>query len=184
MIDRPQRFRPGTIKATVKPFAAHPAEAALQHPMRRRDRELTEAEARTIMARAEYGVLATVGEDGWPYAVAVNHVLVEDRLYFHGALTGHKMANLAHEARVSFTAVASAELLPEDLTTHYESATLFGRATVVLDPAERQLALERLGARFSAGFDPQVAAAIATAGPRTAVVRVQLERITGKANLS
>ena len=50
------------------------------------------------------GVLATVGEDGWPYAVPLNHVLAGDVLYVHGATEGHKLDNIAHEARMSCTA--------------------------------------------------------------------------------
>jgi hypothetical protein len=34
--------------------------------IRRRERALTETQAREILARAEHGVLATLGADGWP----------------------------------------------------------------------------------------------------------------------
>ena len=62
--------------------------------MRRADRALGEDEAREILARAEHGVLATMGADGWPYAVPVNHVLVGDTLYIHCATEGHKLDNI------------------------------------------------------------------------------------------
>ena len=84
--------------------------------IRRSDRAVTEDQAREILARAEHGVLATVGADGWPYAVPVNHVLAGDVLYIHCAQEGHKLENLAHEERVSFCAVASARVLPEALS--------------------------------------------------------------------
>ena len=154
----------------------------MAHPLRRIDRALSESEARAIMARADYGVLATVGADGWPYAVAVNHVLAGDRLYFHGALTGHKLDNLLHDERVSYSVVTYAEVAPEQLTTRYESAILFGRASVVADPTERQTALELLGQRFCPGFATKVAGDIQKIGPRTAVVAIRIERITGKGN--
>lgn len=64
--------------------------------MRRRDRELSLAEAREVVGRAEYGVLATVGTKGCPYAVPLNHVLLGDVLYIHCALTGHTLENIAH----------------------------------------------------------------------------------------
>ena len=83
--------------------------------IRRRERALTEEQAREILARAEHGVLATVGADGWPYAVAVNHVLSGDVLYIHCAMQGHKLENISHEARVCFCAVASAKVMPADL---------------------------------------------------------------------
>jgi nitroimidazol reductase NimA-like FMN-containing flavoprotein (pyridoxamine 5'-phosphate oxidase superfamily) len=152
------------------------------HDMRRIDRALSESESREIMARADHGFLATVSEDGWPYAVAVNHVLAGNLLYLHCALSGHKLDNIAHDERVCFSAVASAEIIPEKVTTHYKSAILFGRASVVEDPAEKRRALELLGQRFCAGFMPQVEEEIRQDGPKTIVVRIQIERITGKAN--
>jgi len=154
----------------------------MSHAMRRTDRALSEAEARDLVAKADYGFLTTVGADGWPYAVPLNHVLAGDLLYCHSARTGHKVENLAQEERVSFSVVTRAEILPQRLTTLYESAILFGRAAVVEDPAERQRALELLGERFCAGFKPEVEAEIRKDGPRTAVLRIRIERITGKAN--
>jgi uncharacterized protein len=152
------------------------------HDMRRIDRSLSEAEAREIMARADHGFLATVGEDGWPYAVPVNHVLAGDLLYFHCALSGHKLENLAREERVAYSAIASSEILPKEVTTHFESAIVFGRANIVEDAAEKRRALDLLGSRFCAGFEAEVQEEIRKDGPKTLVVRIRIERITGKAN--
>jgi nitroimidazol reductase NimA-like FMN-containing flavoprotein (pyridoxamine 5'-phosphate oxidase superfamily) len=152
--------------------------------IRRSDRALTENEAREILARAEHGVLATVGPDGWPYAVPVNHVLSGDTLYLHCAVEGHKLENIAHEERVSFCAVASATVSPEELSTFYESAIAFGRAAIVTDPAEKRRILELLAVRFCGTFSPAAEKAIATSASRAAVVRIRLERISGKAHRS
>ena len=150
--------------------------------VRRSDRALSEAEAQEILARAEYGVLATVGADGWPYAVPVNHVLCGEVLYFHGALEGHKLENLANCERVSFCAVASTRVLPEELSTLYESAVVFGRAALVTDPVEKRRALELLATRFCGTLTAAAEDAIRTDAARTTVVRIQVERITGKAH--
>ena len=150
--------------------------------IRRSERALTEEQAREILARAEHGVLATVGADGWPYAVPVNHVLAGDVLYIHCAQEGHKLENLAHEERVSFCAVASARVLPEALSTLYESAIVFGRAALVTDPEEKLRGLELLAVRFCGAVTPKAQEAIATSGSRTTVVRIRIERIAGKAH--
>ncbi len=150
--------------------------------IRRRDRALTENQAREILARAEHGVLATVGSDGWPYAVPVNHVLSGDALYIHCAVEGHKLENIAHEERVSFCGVAGATVLPAELSTLYESAIAFGRAALVTDPTEKRRALELLAVRFCGALTPEAEKAIATSGLQTAIVRIRLERITGKAH--
>jgi uncharacterized protein len=150
--------------------------------IRRSDRALSEDQAREILARADHGVLATLGPDGWPYAVPLNHVLSGDVLYIHCAVEGHKLENIANEERVSFCAVAEARVLPAKLTTLYESAIVFGRASLVTDPTEKRLALELLAVRFCGALSPEAVKAIATSASRTAVVRIRLERITGKAH--
>ena len=70
--------------------------------MRRKDRMLTKEELLDIMATAEYGVLSTVGEDGWPYGVPVNFVYNGGKIYFHAALTGQKLDNILFNNKVSF----------------------------------------------------------------------------------
>jgi nitroimidazol reductase NimA-like FMN-containing flavoprotein (pyridoxamine 5'-phosphate oxidase superfamily) len=150
--------------------------------IRRRNRALTEDQAREILARAEHGVLATVGADGWPYAVPVNHVLSGNTLYIHCAVEGHKLENIGYEERVSYCAVASATVLPAQLSTLYESTIAFGRASLVTDPAEKRRALELLTVRFCGSLTPAAEKAIAAWDHKTAVVRVRLERVTGKAH--
>jgi nitroimidazol reductase NimA-like FMN-containing flavoprotein (pyridoxamine 5'-phosphate oxidase superfamily) len=77
--------------------------------------------------------------------------------------------------------VASARVLPSSLTTLYESAVVFGRATRVTDPIEKEQALRMLANRFY-GSSEQSEQELRTSGPRAAVVRIEIERITGKAH--
>jgi len=109
----------------------------MNHVMRRRDRALSEAEALEILDRSDYGILATAGADGWPYATPVNHVRLGDSLYIHCAREGHKLENIAQEARVSYCAVSQAEVMPEKLSTRYASAVVFGTATLVQEAGEK-----------------------------------------------
>jgi hypothetical protein len=149
---------------------------------RRKDRALPEAEARGILARAEHGVLATVDADGQPYAVPLNHVLAGDALYVHCALEGHKLKNIAQEARVSYCAVLDAEVDAEVLSTYYESAIVFGRAELVTGEAEKRQALELLVTRFCGAMDAKIDEYIGKMFARTAVIRIQIEEISGKAH--
>ena len=129
-------------------------------------------------------MLATLGADGWPYAVPVNHVLAGDVLYIHCAVEGHKLDNIAHEERVSFCAVAGGRVLPASLSTLYESAVVFGRASLVTDPTEKRKGLELLAVRFCGAVTPEAEEVIASLGSRTALVRIRIERISGKAHIS
>jgi nitroimidazol reductase NimA-like FMN-containing flavoprotein (pyridoxamine 5'-phosphate oxidase superfamily) len=46
--------------------------------IRRKDRALSEEEAFKILKAGEYGVLSTVGEDGYPYGVPVSYAYTGD----------------------------------------------------------------------------------------------------------
>ena len=151
------------------------------HPMRRRDRALDEAAALEILQKAEWGVLATVDAEGWPYGVPLNHVVLDGALILHCAKDGHKLQNLAANPKVSYCVVTQAEPLPLELATRYESAIAFGRASLLTDPAERQAALLALGLRFAPDHPEVVAREIEKDGPRTAVLRIEIARLTAKA---
>jgi len=151
------------------------------HPIRRRDRALDEAEALRLLEEAEWGVLATVDAEGWPYAVPVNHAVVDGALVIHCATVGHKLANLAFNPKVSYCAVTLAEALPLELATRYASVIVFGQAELLTDEGEKRAALRALGLRFAAGHPELVDGEISKDLFRTAVVRIRIERATGKA---
>jgi len=156
--------------------------SAPSHPIRRRDRELSEAEALGLLQEAEWGVLATVDEAGWPYAVPVNHALVGRDLIIHCATVGHRLDNLAFNPKVSYCVVTVAETLPLELSTRYASAIVFGRAELITDDGAKREALRALGLRFAKEHPDPVERAIEKDLFRTAVVRLHMERITGKAH--
>ncbi len=155
--------------------------SAPNHPIRRRDRALSEAEALSLLRAAEWGVLATVDAAGWPYAVPVNHAVVDGTLIIHCATAGHKLDNLAFNPKVSYCVVTEAVTLPLELSTRYASAIVFGQAELVTDDREKREALQALGRRFASEHPDLVEREIEKDLFRTAVVRLHMERITGKA---
>ena len=155
--------------------------SAPHRPIRRRDRALDEAAAMALLEEAEWGVLATVDAEGWPYAVPVNHAVVDGALIIHCATAGHKLDNLAFNPKVSYCAVTEAETLPLELATRYASVIVFGRAELLVDEAEKRAALRALGLRFAAAHLDVVDREIGKDLFRTAVLRIRIERATGKA---
>ncbi len=151
------------------------------HPMRRKDRALTEVEALILLREAEWGVLATVDVEGWPYAVPVNHALVAGDLIIHCATVGHKLDNLAFNPKVSYCAVTEAETLPLELATRYASVIVFGQAEVVTEEEAKRDLLQALGLRFAAEHPEVVGKEIAKDLSRTTVLRIRIETATGKA---
>lgn len=112
--------------------------------MRRMRLALDERECREILERGEYGVLAVQGNEGYPYAVPLNYVLVDGVIYFHSAKEGHKIDAVAREVKASFCVVDESTVVPELFATAYKSVIAFGRVRIVEKQEERNRALNAL----------------------------------------
>jgi uncharacterized protein len=150
--------------------------------MRRSDRAIPEAKAREILRQGQYGVLSTVSPDGQPYGVPVSYSYVNDAIYFHSALEGHKIENLAANDRVSFCVVAKMEILPDKFTTRYESAIVFGKA-LELTGAEKKQGLAALIEKYSLDFLEEGMRYIETSAHKTRVFRIAIESFGGKSRM-
>lgn len=152
----------------------------MHHELRNRKRAISETEARELLARGEYGILSTCGPDGQPYGIPLSYCLLDNALYFHCAVAGHKLENLAAEPRVSFCVVGKTEVLPEQFATRYESVIVFGRVAEVF-AEEKQLALEGLLAKYSPGYLAEGQRYIVAQTGQARVFRVSIDQISGKA---
>lgn len=150
--------------------------------MRKSNREIKDKSVLdNLMLRARVCRLGLY--DGqWPYVVPVNIGYTAGRIYFHSSPKGMKMDILRKNSRVCFEVDSDVEIVtgerPCDYTTNYKSVIGFGTATLVEDAEEK---LEALGIIMRhhggpvEGFRPEVL-------PITAVVRIDIERMTGKSN--
>lgn len=153
-----------------------------EHKMRRKDRQCDEQTARRILENSEHGVFSTVGEDGYPYGVPVNHVVEGDKIYFHCAFNvGHKQENLKFSEKACFTAVEASEVDPENRLTRYRSAIAFGTAKRMTD--DRHHALELILDKYCAHCKEAGLEEIRQAYDKTDVIEMTIEKITGKIHL-
>ena len=143
------------------------------------------AKVEAILHECPVGSLATVGPNGAPYVVTVNYVYHDGKIYFHGALKGTKMDNIAREPRVCFEAhvvdCISRASRAIKFSTRYRSVIVRGRARQLTDPAAKMEALMALTARYAEGhpFEPPTEQEIAA----TAVVEIEIDEMTGKRNV-
>ncbi|WP_407312223.1 pyridoxamine 5'-phosphate oxidase family protein [Desulfosporosinus sp. SB140] len=149
--------------------------------MRNRKRQLDNDETREILINGEYGVLATSGENGYSYATPLNYVYLNNKLYFHCAAEGHKLANIALNNRVSFCVVGKTQVVPGKFTSRYESVILFGKAFLA-DEREKREALMEFIKKYSPDYEKEGENYINKAIQHTCVVKIEIERITGKAS--
>ncbi|HRU42660.1 MAG TPA: pyridoxamine 5'-phosphate oxidase family protein, partial [Candidatus Diapherotrites archaeon] len=119
--------------------------------MRRQDRKTDNEKAAAILAAGEYGILSTVGDNGYAYGVPLSYAYSKGSIYFHSATVGHKLDNIKHNDKVSFCVVGATEVIPEDFGTKYESVIVFGKASEIYDE-EKQEALMTIIKKYSSDF--------------------------------
>jgi len=149
--------------------------------MRRFEKAADETAARKILETASYGFLALAAAD-YPYGVPLNFALCGNAIYFHAAREGKKTDLLRANPRAMFCAVSKDEVLQDKFTTLFESAMAFGKITEVEDTDERIRALKLLTDKYSPKFPHEADAYIARAHAKPAVLRFDIEILTGKIN--
>lgn len=147
------------------------------------DRKLSEADALYVLGHAEYGMLNTINEDGWPYAVPMASALVENTLYFHSAKRGQKLENLRRCNRASYTAVLYAKNVPERFEMIYASAVAQGFVREITDEAERNKAMRAICEKYAAEYvDTPNYERTMKGMPALVMLAMDLEQVQGKAN--
>lgn len=134
--------------------------------------------AMNILNNAEYGVLSTVDKAGQPYGVPLNYIVLNDAIYLHCALEGHKLDNISDNNRVSFTVIGYSEIVPAAFTAKYESVVVFGKANLADEP-EKVKMLKKLIQRYSPEFQEKGMKVIDAFKGKCTVIRIEIEHISG-----
>lgn len=145
--------------------------------MRRSDKEMSKEMTLALLSRGQVGVLGTIGENGYPYTVVVNYVYHNDKIYFHCAKIGQKIDNIKFNNKVSFSVFDNVEVIGEELTTHYQSLVLFGKAKVIETGKDILLALVN---KYADLDQEKVLKMIEKEINVTAIVEIEIDHITGK----
>ena len=138
-----------------------------------------------ILHECAVGSLATVCPDGAPYVVTVNYVYLNEKIYFHCALEGKKLDNIAFDNRVCFEAhileciVRASQAA--DFGTRYRSVIVHGRARQLDNTAAKREALMALTAKYAEDqpFEPPPERMVTATG----VAEIEIDTMTGKRNV-
>ena len=117
--------------------------------MRRKNQQLPEMDCHRILRAATSGVLAVLGDDGYPYAVPLSFAYDDGKLYFHVAKSGHKLDALRCNPKASFCVIEQDEIVPAEYTTYFRSVIAFGKVRIVEDNAEKRRGLDLLADKYS-----------------------------------
>ena len=132
------------------------------------------------------GRLGTIGKDGYPRIKPLNFVYLDGTIYFHSAKEGEKIDDINRDNRVVFEidepmGYVKSDINPCSAKYLYRSVMIKGKAVVVDDDTERLLALKSLMEKYQpeGGYGEFLPEKLAI----TAVVRIDIEEITGKEDI-
>lgn len=151
--------------------------------LRRKKQLLSEQETLRVLEEGKTGIVGVLGDDGYPYTVPINYVSLENKIYFHSAKKGHKIDAIAKEPKVSMTVVEKDDVVSREFTTYFRSIQLFGKAYVVEDEAERNVAFRALCEKFSGADMDRYEEIMSKEAAAAAIVRIDIEHITGKESI-
>ncbi len=149
--------------------------------MRRFKQLLSEQESIEVLNRCTSGVLAVSGDDDYPYAVPLSYVYKDGKLYFHCALTGHKIDSIKRNDKVSFCVIDKDDVVPEKYTTYFRSVIVFGRAKIIEDRDEKIRIAMLLGEKYNPGHPKDAMEEIHRLFSALCIIELDIEHITGKA---
>ena len=154
--------------------------------MRRNDRAQDREFSLALIDRCTHGVMAlSTGED-IPYCLPLSFVRVGDNLYFHCAREGRKIDLLRRFPHVCITFIGDDRPVfvpPAMYSTWFQSVIITGTADEVTNSTDKTEALRALCRKVTPEHMDGFEAAVEKSLPVTAVWKVHMEDISGKAKL-
>jgi len=122
--------------------------------------------------------------DGRPWVIPTIHARIDDVLYLHGAVTNHMLRSLSggFEACVTITLIDGLVLARSAFhhSMNYRSVMVFGRATIVDDPDEKDAALRALVEHVVPGRMAEARPPSAIELRKTSVLRLPITEASAK----
>lgn len=148
--------------------------------MRRIKQQLTQEECEKILERGRTGVLAVLGDDGYPYTVPINYYYTDGKIYLHCAKSGHKLDAIRSNPKVSFCVVERDDILQEKFTTLFKSAVAFGKAEILTDKEEMRSSVTALAEKYCPDFLDEVPTEVEHGFDILCMIKINIEHLTGK----
>ena len=149
--------------------------------MRRFRQQLTPEQCAEVLTAAPRGVLAVLGDGGYPYALPMDFVYDahSGNLYFHCAKEGHKLDAIRGCDKVSFCVMDEGFRHEGEWALNIRSVIVFGRIRIVEDRARTIEMVRRLGLKYNP--DPaDVEEEIRRTADRVLCLQLIPEHISGK----
>ena len=147
--------------------------------MRRKAQQLSEDECISILTKAPRGVLAVLGDSGYPYAIPLNFLYKDGALYFHGAKTGHKVDALMKCNKVSFCVIDEGKKTEGAWYFTFKSVIAFGTVSFLTNEAEALEHVRELGLKYNP-YAEDVEDELNNAKNRVLCFKMNIDHLSGK----
>lgn len=148
--------------------------------MRRSNQSISAEECVEILKKSPRGVLAVHGEGGYPYALPINFLYADGKLYFHTAKEGHKLDALRADSRVSFCVTDAGVKRDGEWFFRFQSVIAFGKIAFVEEENQKKAILRGLADKY---FPPEKdrEKAVVSSLDRVEILELTIAHMTGKA---
>lgn len=150
-------------------------------PIRRTKNKISDEAARQLLLHEKRGIFAVNGDDGYPFAIPVNYYYdtEHEKIYFHGARSGHKVDSLRRSDKVCFTVYGNEQRVEGDWAPYVQSVVVFGRCRLVEDADETIRHVRTLAMKYYPGA-AEVEAEIAKDIQAAQLYEITIEHLCGK----
>ena len=103
--------------------------------LRRKNKEIPREECIALLTKERRGVLAVNGDDGYPYAMPMNHFFnpVDECIYFHCGRGGHRLDALLRSPKASFCVCEQGTGEGDGWALTVRSVVVFGSVKIIDD---------------------------------------------------
>ena len=147
----------------------------------RKKNAISKDECEKLLNDQVRGVLAVLGDDGYPYGFPINH-FYDDRdghIYFHSGDVGYKLEAMRRSDKVSFCVYDKGYVKEGDWALNIKSVVVFGRIRFVEDEEKALDICRRLSYKFISS-DEYIDDEIRRSKHRLVCFELVPEHMTGK----
>lgn len=149
--------------------------------MRRFKQQISTEECVKILKEQPRGVLAVQGDEGYPYAIPMDHYYDEEtgKIYFHGAGVGHKMDSITRCDKVTYCTYDEGYRREGEWALNIQSVVVFGRIKVIEDKEYTIEIARKLALKYYPDAE-SVEEEIRKSGANVVCLELTIEHMTGK----
>jgi len=146
---------------------------------------MTKEKSLRLLKKAKYGRLATSGKELQPYITPVNHVLINEKIYFHCGFKGQKITNLKANPKVCFEVSRLGKLYvaphAKNFSNRFWSILIFGKASQVKNENLKLKVLNEIMEKYAAGHE--YAPLTIEDTKIVNIIEITIDKITGKVSV-